>query len=251
MLEHIVSLERLYNSIGKINNITEFNAALPIIIKVLSKIKSGEYLLKIGNTTIETKSQKDLLSGQRYWANMSRNAAGAIVLSNLTHLPKMFEMIEKSPLKLNLKDLEKILKNSQTDGLREYRDFLLDKLSDAQNKYEFLNLGNLLFSLHKGVISFVISHKYHEAFVQIKPSKIKKQSLDFYAIYSNLGSIKGKIYLSDKGMGANIYVLYESVKKILETNKDILKGFFSINISKIEKIDPLFEFEESLLDIKG
>lgn len=251
MLEHIRSLAQLSKVGGEIKNITEFNGTLPILLKVLSKPKNGQYLLKMGNTTIETKSHKELLVGQKYWANMSKSSVGAIVLSNLIRPPKMLEMIEKSPLKFNSSDLDKLLKESKSDNFKEYKDFLLDKLLIAQNRTEFLNLGNLLLSLNNGVVSLIISDGHKDELVQIRKSKNKRQTLDFYAIYPHLGEIKGRVYLIEDGVGVEIWVLYESVKKLLEANKNKLKGFDNIEIYQEKDIRPLFEFEEGVLDIKA
>lgn len=251
MLEHIRSLANLSKIGGEIKNITEFNGTLPILLKVLSKSKNGQYLLKMGNTTIETKSHKELFVGQKYWANMSKSSVGAIVLSNLIRPPKMLEMIEKSPLKFDTQDLDKIFKDFKSDTLNELKDFLLDRLPLAQSRVEFLNLGNLLLSLHNGVVSLVISDGQKDGLLQIKKGKNKKQSLEFYALYPHLGAIRGRVYLVEDGVSVEIWVLYESVKKLLEANKDKLKGFDNIEIYQEKDIQPLFEFEEGVLDIKA
>lgn len=251
MLEHIRSLANLSKIGGEIKNITEFNGTLPILLKVLSKSKNGQYLLKMGNTTIETKSHKELFVGQKYWANMSKSSVGAIVLSNLIRPPKMLEMIEKSPLKFDTQDLDKIFKDFKSDTLNELKDFLLDRLPLAQSRVEFLNLGNLLLSLHNGVVSLVISDGQKDGLLQIKKGKNKKQSLEFYALYPHLGAIRGRVYLVEDSVSVEIWVLYESVKKLLEANKDKLKGFDNIEIYQEKDIQPLFEFEEGVLDIKA
>ncbi|PAF52519.1 hypothetical protein [Helicobacter sp. 13S00477-4] len=252
MLEQIASIAHLNTLSSELKGDISFNATLPLLLKVLGKDKNGEYILTLGNKTIRTKSHKELLIGQKYWANMSRSSVGAIILSDLIRQPKMIEVIEKSPLKFILSDLEKILKESKKEPLEAYKDFLIDKFANAQNRYDFLNLGNLLLSLHKNVLSFVISDSNKDGLIQIKPSKFKKQSLEFYAIYPHLGPLEGKVYLNDSGVSAWIYVSYESVKKILERHKGELSGFDSVNIEvKKSIIEPLFEFEEGLLDVKG
>ncbi|PAF54110.1 hypothetical protein BKH42_02545 [Helicobacter sp. 13S00482-2] len=251
MLKHIKALSELSKIGGEVKNITEFNGTLPILLKVLSKQKNGEFLLKMGNTEISTRSQKELIVGQEYWANMSKSSVGAIILSNLIRTPKMLNMIEKSPLKFIIRDLDKLFQESKSDGFREYKDFLLDKLLLVQNRLEFLTLSNLLLSLHNEVLSLVISDGNKNELVQVRKSKNKKQSLEFYGLYPHLGEIKGRIYLLERGVGVEIWVLYESVKKILEENKNKLKGFESIAIYQKKEIVPLFEFEEGFLDIKA
>lgn len=249
MLDQIRALAHL-NALGvKGKGVSEFNATLPLLLKVLEKKGEGEYLLRLGNATIATRSQKELTIGQKYWAQMSRSSVGAIVLSNLIHQPQMLETLQNSPLKFSFSDLEKIFKEGDLQD--SYKDFLLDKFVNAQTRYEFLSLGNLLLSLQKNVLSFVISDSNQDSLVQLKVSKSKKQSLEFYALYPNLGPIRGRVYLGENGVNAQIYVAYESIRRILEADKDRLKGFDVVQICMEKNIEPLFEFEESLLDIKG
>ncbi|PAF43540.1 hypothetical protein [Helicobacter sp. 11S02596-1] len=252
MLEEIKALARL-NALGsQAKGTKEFNATLPLLLKVLGKKGAGEYWLKLGNTTIETKSQKELIVGQKYWAQMSRSSVGAIVLSRLTPQPQMVETLQNSPLKFAFGDLEKLLgEKDSKDFLVAYKDFLLDKFVNAATRYEFLVVGNLLLSLQKNVLSLVIGDSSGDSFLQTRRGKSKKQSLEFYAIYPHLGALRGRVYRGEDGINAEIYVAYEGVKKVLESRLDLLKGFGGVSVYVVEALEPLFVFEESLLDIRG
>lgn len=249
MLTHLTSVAKLAQiSQAQAGNV-QFNATLPILLKVLSRSKTDEYLLRLGNITIKTKSQKELLINQNYWASMSKSSAGAIILSHLVRVPKIAQTLQKTPLKSLSQELLDFFEKPKS--LETYKEFLVEKFSQAPNHSEFYILGNLLLSLYKGVISFVIAENGRKGILQMRVTKTKRQSLDFYAFYPNLGPIKGRIYLMENGVGVELSVIYESVKTILEKNQATLTRFEKINIYLTKNIEPLFEFEESLLDIKG
>lgn len=249
MLTRLASVMKLAQiSQAQAGNV-QFNATLPILFKVLSRSQTDEYLLRLGNTTIKTKSQKELLINQNYWASMSKSSVGGIILSHLVRVPKIAQTLQKTPLKSLSQELLEFFEKPKS--LETYKEFLVEKFVQAPNRSEFYILGNLLLSLHKGVISFVIAENEHKGILQMRVAKTKKQSLDFYASYPNLGPIKGRIYLMENGVGVELSVIYESVKTILEKNQATLIRFEKINIYLTKNIEPLFEFEEILLDIRG
>ncbi|PAF46691.1 hypothetical protein BKH46_06910 [Helicobacter sp. 12S02634-8] len=249
MLESIKSLAQLSMLAPKGKEVNGFNATLPLLLKVLAKKGAHEYLLQVGNVAVHTKSQKELFVGQRYWANMSRSTTGAILLSNLSPTPKLLQTLQDSPLKLSFSDIQKLIKKGE---LKEpYHELLLDKMLHTQSRHEFLTLGNLLLSLQKDVLTFFIHEKHQESLVQIKATKGREQSLEFYGLYPHLGAISGRVYLDKNGVNAQIYVAFERVVRFLEARKKNLRGFESVVILHKEVLEPLFAFEESLLDIKG
>lgn len=244
MLNKLSVIEKLSSSLNKINQ-KDFNASLPIVIKVIAKTKGFHYLLEVGSVKIETKSQKELQIGQKYWANMSKSSVGAIMLSDLKKRPLILEKIQNFPLKFYFEDLKDIFK----DKNQEYKDFLLEKFVNSQNKDEFLNLGNLLLSLQKGVGTFIVNENGKNILIQTKKKDINR--LDFYAIYPNLGEIEGYIFFKNENLKTQIFVGYESIKKILENNLKTLKQFDEIEIILKKNITPFFEFQEKLLNIKA
>ncbi len=80
--------------------------------------------------------------------------------------------------------------------------------------------------------------------------KAKKQSVDFYALYPNLGEIGGVIYLKEKEKQLFLKTTLQRTKEILKEAQNTLLGFSCVEIV-CEKTPMLFAFEERLLDTLG
>ena len=229
MLEKLSAINKIAKLQSQSNNTKTFNANLPILLKVLAKNKGDEYLLKLGNATIQTKSPIALEVGKTYWANMHKNSAGQIVLHNLTLQPLFVSHLKDMPLKLSFEDLA-LLQHDPKAFVAELKDFLLTQLSCAQSRDEFSQLSSLIFSLQQGVISLVISDEGKEHLIQIAP---KSQYIDFYAVFPHLGPIDGRIYTQDnaknKGIVAQFGVMNEKIQKILQDHAELL-GFENVTI---------------------
>ncbi|WP_104689410.1 hypothetical protein [Helicobacter felis] len=226
-----------------------FNATLPLLLKVLEKKGDHKYLLQLGSQLIETKSQKALVLGKTYWALMHKSSVGATMLSNLIPQPKIMEQLKDVPLKFELRDLPKLLSQDQ---FQDYKEVLIQHCAHAPTRQDFLLFGNLLLSLHHQVASFVIQDgQQKEALIQLKPKK-KQEKLEFYAIYPHLGPLQGVVYKEGEGVCLLLSVSYVSVLQLLEQYKAELKGFEKITLTLAQApLEPLFNFEESLLDTRG
>ncbi|WP_334082826.1 hypothetical protein [Helicobacter typhlonius] len=224
---------------------TTYNAALPILIKIIAKLKGDMYLLQIGAQRIETKSHKQLNVGERYWGEMGRSSLGHITLKNLIAQPKIIDMFANAPLKLSLQNLQDLGK--QSDIFSGFKDFLSQKLADSVSKDEFIFLGNLLLGLEKNVLSLVISEK--DEVLQMK--RVGTNKVRFSAIMPSLGIIEGEINIAKGGNALSLKVMYESTKILLEQNFALLKGFAVSSIVLDSALKPLYEFQESLLDVRG
>lgn len=224
---------------------TTYNASLPMLIKVIAKLKGDMYLLQIGAQKIETKSQKQLHIGERYWGEMGRSSLGHITLRNLIAQPKIMNMFHDAPLKFSLQDLQEM--GEQSDIFEGFKEFLTHKLAEATSKEEFVFLGNLLLGLKQGVLSLVISEK--NEVLQMRKSGANK--VRFSAIMPLLGIIEGEIGVYKEGNTLDVKVLYESTKTLLEKNLTLLKGFKIGKITIDTHLSPLYEYKESLLDVRG
>ncbi|WP_104748254.1 hypothetical protein [Helicobacter cetorum] len=244
MLEALNALNQL-NTLNSKNATHNFNATLPILLKVLEKQDKNLFLLQVGNRIIPTKSEQELQINQPYFATMQRNQLGDIVLKNLVIAPKILEELDDLPA-LEIKHLKEMLTKDNTP-LKEYKELLSEKLVHAKSSQEFLNLANMLLSLQSQVLSFVIQNEHKKAFLQMKA---KKQSIDFYALYPNLGEINGNIYLKEKEKQLFLKTTHQRTKEILEEYQNTLFGFASVEIV-CEKAPMLFQFEERLLDTIG
>ncbi|MGL2841767.1 hypothetical protein ACQKAC_02345 [Helicobacter pylori] len=245
MLEALNALNQL-NALHSKNAAHHFNATLPILLKVLEKQDKDLFLLQVGNKIIPTKSEQELKINQPYFATMQRNRLGDIVLKNLVPAPKILDGLDDLPA-LEMKKIKEILSAKDNTPLKEYKEFLSEKLIHAKNSQEFLNTANMLLSLQSQVLSFVIENERKKAFLQMKA---KKQSVDFYALYPNLGEIGGVIYLKEKEKQLFLKTTLQRTKEVLKEAQNTLLGFSFVKIV-CEKTPMLFAFEERLLDTIG
>lgn len=245
MLEALNALNQL-NALHSKNAAHHFNATLPILLKVLEKQDKDLFLLQVGNRIIPTKSEQELKINQPYFATMQKNQLGDIVLKNLVPAPKILDALDDLPA-LEMKKLKEILSAKDNTPLKEYKEFLSEKLVHAKSSQEFLNTANMLLSLQSQVLSFVIENERKKAFLQMK---VKKQSVDFYALYPNLGEIGGVIYLKEKEKQLFLKTTLQRTKEVLKEAQNTLLGFSFVEIV-CEKTPMLFAFEERLLDTLG
>ncbi|MGL2432674.1 hypothetical protein ACQJ74_06420 [Helicobacter pylori] len=245
MLEALNALNQL-NALHSKNAAHHFNATLPILLKVLEKQDKDLFLLQVGNKIIPTKSEQELKINQPYFAIMQRNQLGDIVLKNLVPAPKILDALDDLPA-LEMKKLKEILIAKDNTPLKEYKEFLSEKLIHAKSSQEFLNTANMLLSLQSQVLSFVIENERKKAFLQMKA---KKQSVDFYALYPNLGEIGGVIYLKEKEKQLFLKTTLQRTKEVLKEAQNTLLGFSFVEIV-CEKTPMLFAFEDRLLDTLG
>ncbi|NHA92753.1 hypothetical protein EWZ79_07375 [Helicobacter pylori] len=245
MLEALNALNQL-NALHSKNAAHHFNATLPILLKVLEKQDKDLFLLQVGNRIIPTRSEQELKINQPYFATMQRNQLGDIVLKNLVPAPKILDALNDLPA-IEMKQIKEILSAKDNTPLKEYKEFLSEKLIHAKNSQEFLNTANMLLSLQSQVLSFVIENERKKAFLQMKA---KKQSVDFYALYPNLGEIGGVIYLKEKEKQLFLKTTLQRTKEVLKEAQNTLLGFSFVEIA-CEKTPMLFAFEERLLDTLG
>ncbi len=245
MLEALNALNQL-NALHSKNAAHHFNATLPILLKVLEKQDKDLFLLQVGNKIIPTKSEQELKINQPYFAVMQKNQLGDIVLKNLVPAPKILDALDDLPA-IEMKKLKEILSAKDNTPLKEYKEFLSEKLVHAKSSQEFLNTANMLLSLQSQVLSFVVENERKKAFLQMKA---KKQSVDFYALYPNLGEIGGVIYLKEKEKQLFLKTTLQRTQEILKEAQNTLLGFSFVEIA-CEKTPMLFAFEERLLDTLG
>ncbi|MDU9787473.1 hypothetical protein RGC40_06715 [Helicobacter pylori] len=245
MLEALNALNQL-NALHSKNATHHFNAALPILLKVLEKQDKDLFLLQVGNRIIPTKSEQELKINQPYFATMQRNQLGDIVLKNLVPAPKILDALNDLPA-IEMKKIKEILSGKDNTSLKEYKELLSEKLIHAKSSQEFLNTANMLLSLQSQVLSFVVENERKKAFLQMKA---KKQSVDFYALYPNLGEIGGVIYLKEKEKQLFLKTTLQRTKEVLKEAQNTLLGFSCVEIV-CEKTPMLFAFEERLLDTIG
>lgn len=252
MIKQLSQLAQVQNTMQNSAKTTQFNATLPIKLEVMEKLQGIRYMLKVGNTAMETKSLKELQVGGRYWAMMGRSSAGGITLSNLIKQPNLLKD-SNVPLKLNEKTLSQFLQNSE-NPLDVMKGFLTDRLANAESKWEFAFLSHMLMSLKHKVLTIPLHYddESKNGFMQLRKKRVKEETcLEFYSVFSNLGATWGLLWDFKEGVRLDISVMYESVARLLHNNLDSLAFIKEAHININSNITPLYDFSDSLLDIEG
>lgn len=247
----ISKIAALIQNFSNLSTTKEFNNALPVLLHILKKEGKELYTIKMGNIVTKTKSQKELIIGAKYFANVTKSSVDSILLRNLVLYPKTLENLKEAPLKLQYQELQTFLSKDAKNFFEEYKNLMLDYFANSHTKNEFLFFGNMLLSLQKEILSLVVNQNNKESFLQIKKNK-QNNILEFYALYPNLGNLNGMVYkLEDSGIGLKIQTEFESVKELLEYHCKELESFSQILITKTTNIEPLYLFEDHLLNLRA
>lgn len=249
MISNISSIQQINQLLNKLGSVLEFNAALPVEVKVLKQTDPLRYLLQIGTQTMKTRSNSQLEVGARYWAELASNKDGGILVQHLQKMPKLFQ--DPLPFSFEFENMKKLLQSENASA--SVKEQLLQNLANAQSKEEFNFLTQMLLSVQHQTLSIPFRHHKHDAFLQLKKRSSRdkeKYVLDFYTVLHHLGELNGRLTLANKEVYLNIEVMYESSKYILEKFVDKL-NISNISISKTEKAHMLFDLKNSLLDVKG
>ena len=258
MLGNLSPLAKIESILAKISTTTiKFNTTLPVNIDVKEKLEPQKYLLQIGKKEMTTKSMIDLEVGKQYWGVMKKDTkAKGVSLSQLLEKPHLLQGKKTLLPKMSLEKLEQILTQEKPKEMMKFA--LLEKMATATSKQEFMSQANMLQALQENVFTFVMAHGNKETLFQFKKRKSKNPKeeaaedakIDFYAAFENLGPIEGVVEVIDGVRKLSLYLYYENSLKFLEKElKSLdLEGFL---YKKEGKISPLYEYGESLLDVKG
>jgi len=225
MLQNISKIGKILKAANRVNFV-EFNSTLPVKMKVLKEINPITYKIQLGNREVETKSYVPLEIGKKYLAQI-KESKNKLEIKNLREYPKLLDELEKVEIKKELTHYTK--------------DEILKHLQNAKNKDEFMFFANLLLAYQKNIKHLTINQENKKALMQYK---FKKNKVTFYAVFSNLAEVSGEIYPNR----AIIYSPYENVIALLKNYKDLID--LEVEIYKKEP-KPLYEFQQSLLDLKA
>ena len=215
------------SKIGKILNIlnrfqtVEFNTTLPVKLEIKEKINEIKYLIQLGKKEVITKSFTPLKKG-KYFA-IVKEIQGNINISNLKRLSNIAIMLEK-------------IEPKEIDSKHK----ILNHLANASSKEEFIFYMNILLSFQKKIHHLIINEK-KKALLQYK---FKKNKLQFYAVFNNLGEIEGEIFNNT----LNIYSPFKNTLKLIKDNEDLID--LDVNVF-LKEVTPLYEFNENLLNLKA
>ena len=258
MLGNLSPLAKIENILAKIQTSTiKFDKILPVNIDVKEKLEAKTYLLQVGKKEMTTKSAIDLDVGKKYWGVMKEDIKlKSLSLSQLLEKPQLLQS-KKTPIpNMNLQKLEHVLSSENPKETMKFG--LLEKMANATTKQEFMTLSNMLQAVNENVFTTLLTHDNSETLFQFKKRKSKEGDeekgedvkMDFYVAFEHLGPIEGVIEVIDGVKKLSMYLYYENSLKFLENELKSLdiEGFL---YKKKGKITPLYEYGESLLDLKG
>ncbi len=258
MLGNLSPLAKIENILAKINASTiKFDKILPVNIDVKEKLEPKTYLLQVGKKEMTTKSAIELEVGKQYWGVMKEDSKlKSLSLSQLLEKPHLLQGKKKLLPAMNLQKLEQVLRSENPKETMKFG--LLEKMANASSKQEFMTLSNMLQAVNENVFTTLLTHDNSETLFQFKKRKSKKgeeekredSKIDFYAAFEHLGPIEGVVEVIDGVRKLSMYLYYENSLKFLEQELSTLdiEGFL---YKKKGKITPLYEYGESLLDVKG
>lgn len=214
-----------------------FNGSLPITIEVIKTLSMDRYKLLLGTKEFTTKSQKKLERGAKYWGSFGEGKAGIITISNLVKKPKFLQNDESF---LDIELSEFLTQISQVDSpISTFKEWLIENLAnDDTKKDKFVLFSDMLLALKEDIIHLPLKHEGKTTLLQVK---LGPKYMEFYCAFENLGPMVG--YIS-QGI-FNLDVLYDKTYYFLK------KSNIATNISVVKTIEPLYNLDKSILDVKG
>lgn len=197
---------------------TNFNARLPVALTPINRFSEDKYEVRLGNKSILTTSHAKLELGRTYWAEVSNNEAGQVIIKNLRQRPEILELATSLPLRLSISELIDFITISESP-LKSMREFLDDT---------GLYMPLLADSLKEGVLSMAVSAP--------SPSilQISFNPLRIFAIVESYGALS----LYRKGDVLYMSAIYPAVLSLAKRYLKI-KGF-SMVFNAVDDIAPLY-----------
>ncbi|HIP46510.1 MAG TPA: hypothetical protein EYG95_03005, partial [Campylobacterales bacterium] len=224
MLGNLSPLAKIENILAKINSSTiKFDKILPVNIDVKEKLEAKTYLLQVGKKEMTTKSMVDLEVGKQYWGVMKEDTKlKSLSLSQLLEKPQLLQGKKSLLPNLSLQKLEQLLTSENPKEAMKFG--LLEKMTNATSKQEFMTLSNMLQAVNENVFTMLLAHDNNETLFQFKKRKSKESDdaskedvkIDFYAAFENLGPIEGVVEVIDGVRKLSLYLYYENSLKFLE-----------------------------------
>ncbi len=255
MISQIANIAKIETLLANLKT-TRFNSVLPVTIDVIEKNTQNQYMLKIGNKEISTKSVMDLDVGGKYWGVMKEDPQlNTVSLSQLLKKPKLLQMQRKDFLpELTEAKLQELI--TKENPKTELKAVLLERLSQAVSKNEFMTLTNMIAALNENVFTMVLKEGNQNTMFQFKkrkksnPDSPEDAKVDFYAAFEHLGPVEGVVSVVGDERKVSLSLFYEESLEFLKNEMDSLdlEGFL---YKKDKKIEPIYELSASLLDLRG
>lgn len=223
-----------------------FNSSLPITISVLEKLPRDRYKLLLGNREFTTKSLKRLDKGAKYWGNFGESKDGIITISGLLKKPTCLQD-DGIFIDIDVIDFLKEYKEFQFPS-RNYKNWLLNNLALKDiDRALFKTFSFMLLAQNESIIH--LPFKSYEKPILVQFDSSFDQEINFYLAYENLGPIKGILQKENDTISLSIKVLFEKSFYFLKRELALVDIVSHIGIDK--RIEPLFDVDKTMLDIKG
>ncbi len=256
MIAQLTQLARVDTLLGKLAT-ARFNALLPVNIEVLQKQPDQRYRLLVGTKPVETRSEMPLEVGSKYWGVMREHPQShAITLSGLLQKPKL---LQKSGMVSFLPDFtpEKLAAVlSEKSPKAQMKLMLLEHMTEAKSKQEFMTLANMITALNQDVFTMLLRYGDQKRLFQFKKRRHQSETssqdgmIDFYAAFEHIGPVEGVVEVHGDIRRMTLYLYYSQSLAFLEQQLPAL-GFDGRLLPAKKRIAPLYEPVSSLLDIKG
>jgi len=261
MLGNLSPLAKIESILSKLNTkALTLNSTLPVNIDVKERLEPQKYRVKVGKKEFTTKSKTKLNVGKKYWASIKGGVGSKpISLSQLLQKPPLLQNSKGFMPRFSFEELEVLMQEERPK--ESLKLILLEKMSQASSRQEFLALTNMVQAIHNNIFSMLLSYGNEETLLQFKKRKQKKTKtkenalkeeteLDFYAAFEHLGPVEGVVEVINGERKLSLYLYYENSLTFLQ--KELVSLNFEGNVyQKKGKITPLYEYAESLLDLKG
>ncbi len=249
-INEIAKFESVFSKLSTL----QFNATLPISIKVLKRVDLNRFTLLMGKKEVETKSMVPLKEGEVYWGEFKTSKEGIVKISNLLQKPS-FEVKKEhlsKDLFFSLEEIKEIFSKEKSKSV--FKEEILNKMASSKNREDFIHLTNTLLALQNAVFFVPVKIDERRYFFQFKnkqkKDKVKKEfTTSFYVSFENLGPINGVLRVADNDKKLTLYAYYKKSALFLKEELKNLHIRSEIFVSK--EIKPLFETNKRLLDIKG
>ncbi len=252
MIYALTPVKAARSILGKLAAI-EVNALLQIGIRILEKQENGLYLIRMGQHTFTTKSEKPLETGREYWVEMAQTREGIVHLKNIHPKPRLVQKHFENIFSVDF--LKQLVKRSDPDiSMKEH---LLQWMAATTDKEQFQNATQLLLSLHHGVFTLPVREEGKRMMLQVREGRkngdLNQKRVEFYAAMNNLGPVEGVIARVEHRTTLRLELFYPKSVALLESRKEGLDRFDHIEIrQRTTPIEPFWDGETSgLLDIKG
>ena len=223
-----------------------FNSSLPISITVLEVMSRDRYKLLLGNREFTTRSLKKLDKNAKYWGNFGESKDGIITISGLLKKPSCLQGNEEF-FDIDVKEFLKEYKEFDYPS-RNYKNWILSNLAMRDiDKTLFQTFTYMLLAQNESVIHLPFKSYKKPILVQFQASFDK--TIEFYLAYENLGPIKGVLKKENDTISMEIKILFEKSFYFLKRELNQLK--IDINMKIDKNIQPLFDIDMLMLDIKG